>query len=136
MNDNAADRATSSRFGVISRIHMLLDTSRVRIIVVWPESTASGTSGRATAITRLASAARNKTKGKCFLHQEKGRRDSPTSDTLEKRTAKRCRLCRIAMYRAMSRGMHPNNRRKSGHNQSTIYLAHRRKQQVKSMQEG
>ena len=26
--------------------------------------------------------------------------------------------------------MHPNNSRKSGHNQSTIYLAHRRKPQV------
>lgn len=35
----------------------------------------------------------------------------------------------------MSRGMHPNNGRKSGHNQSTIYLTHRRTLQVKSMQE-
>jgi hypothetical protein len=101
---------------------MLLEISSVSMIVVCPESPASGVNGRAMAITRVSNARRNRRNGRCFLNQEEREMASFTSDRLEYRTAKRRRLCKIPMYRAISRGIHPSRRRKSGHNQSTTYL--------------
>jgi hypothetical protein len=113
-------------------MHILLDTSNVRMIVVCPESPASGIRGRATAITRLASATRKRRNGRCFLSQEDRGMASSISDRLEYRTAKRCRLRSIPIYTATSRGMHPSRRRKSGHSQSTTCLVYKRKSRQSS----
>ena len=63
---------------------MLLEISRVRIIVVRLESNSSGVIGRAIAITRLVSALVNNMNGRCLRRNEDRTRAFCTKDKLEK----------------------------------------------------
>jgi hypothetical protein len=64
-------------------MHMLLDTSRVSIMVVRPESKFTGTIGRPMAIARPVSATINRKKVKCLRSQEARGVASARRDRLE-----------------------------------------------------
>ena len=83
MNDEAAAWAACSRLGSMSVAHMLRETSRARITVVWPAGTLTMAAGRAIASTRLPSARTNSANGRCRRIRDERGRASWTSDRLE-----------------------------------------------------
>jgi hypothetical protein len=64
-------------------MHMLLEISRVRMMVVCPERMDSEVRGRPIAITRLISARIKKANGRCLRSQEILSSDESTKDKLE-----------------------------------------------------
>ena len=83
MNCEAAASAASSRLGAMSVAHMLRDTSRARITVVWPAGTLTMAAGRAMARTRLASARTNSANGRWRRIRDERGCATRTSDRLE-----------------------------------------------------
>src|SRR5688572_2089504 len=107
-NDSAASLATINRLGGISVEHILRETSIAMITVALLEGTSTVATGRPNANTRLASANRNRRKGRCFRSQDCFAAASRTRERLEYRTAKRRRRRKTHRYIRIASGINKN----------------------------
>src|SRR3989304_4851852 len=122
MNDSAAALAASRRLGSISVEHLLPETSIARTMVVWPVGTLTMATGRPNAITRLASARRNRANGRWRRRRDGGGSAARTQARLGERTAKSRRRRSIQIYTATIRGINPSRRRNPGQSKAIDYL--------------